>query len=134
MNNFWSKVDIKGDDECWEWTGCKDRDGYGLFNLKKRVVRSHRFVYSLENDIKKGQHICHTCDNPSCVNPKHLWQGTSQENHLDKLKKKRHRHKISEALANKIRTDSGTYQSIAEKYSISINSVWRCKKFLHRGF
>lgn len=68
---------VKGntDDECWNWTACKDRDGYGRIRINKKLVKSaHRFSYEYynNNEIPSFKYIYHTCQNKSCVNPKHL--------------------------------------------------------------
>lgn len=80
---FWNKVK-KGDD-CWEWVGAKLRGGYGSFRVnRKNTIQAHRFSYQInKGNISKGLYVLHTCDNPSCVNPKHLWCGTQLENMKD---------------------------------------------------
>ena len=50
IKNFWKKVDIKSEDECWEWTGCKNNDDYGQINIKKKTYRSHRISWILHYD------------------------------------------------------------------------------------
>jgi hypothetical protein len=71
---FWGQVD-KGD-ECWEWTGKRDPDGYGRF-----FVSVHRLAYQwLVGPIPDGLQIDHLCRNPSCVNPEHLEPVTPSEN------------------------------------------------------
>lgn len=86
---FWCKVEKKSDDECWNWIGQKDEDEYGKIKIAGKVIRAHRYSYSLHHGTITKQFICHSCDNPSCVNPKHLWPGTPKENMIDKVKKNR---------------------------------------------
>jgi hypothetical protein len=78
---------------CWDWQATKFPSGYGVFYLKHKgqlINRAHRASYILHcGDIPKSKFICHTCDNPSCVNPEHLWAGTAKENKLDCILKGR---------------------------------------------
>jgi DNA-binding XRE family transcriptional regulator len=81
---------ISKKDKCLEWGGAKDKKGYGIVNWNGKNKRTHRLSYELNfGEIPKGYLICHSCDNPSCINPKHLWVGTSKENTLDMMKKGR---------------------------------------------
>lgn len=89
---FWSKVDLKGPDDCWEWQASKLPDGYGSFGVRSRVVdKAHRVSWVLKNGpIPDGMSVCHRCDNPPCVNPDHLFLGTQQDNMKDMVSKGRH--------------------------------------------
>jgi hypothetical protein len=75
---------------CLDWRGGTDRKGYGCLRWKGKNKRAHRLSYELTfGEIPKGQLICHSCDNPLCINPKHLWAGTSKQNTLDMMAKGR---------------------------------------------
>ena len=97
---FWAKVDkTSSPSGCWLWTACKSRGTYGLFFHEGKGQVAHRVAWQLiVGPIPKGIQLCHNCpggDNPSCVNPAHLFLGTQQDNILDCVKKGRwHPHKL----------------------------------------
>jgi HNH endonuclease len=85
---FWRSV--KKSKDCWLWTGKKAGNGYGQI-YDSGYKYTHRFSYEIhKGKIGKGMCICHTCDNPPCVNPDHLWEGTRKQNSKDMSKKGRH--------------------------------------------
>lgn len=91
--HFWSKVEIKGNDDCWEWKAARHYKGYGQYDTGERHgfdKKSHRMAWWLKNGDPGNLHVLHTCDNPPCCNPSHLFLGTNQDNVNDKIKKGRH--------------------------------------------
>jgi HNH endonuclease len=80
---------------CWIWLGAADRDGYGVAwdSALKRDARAHRLVYEiLVGSIPKGKKLLHRCDTPCCVNPDHMFVGTTADNVADCRAKGRHAH------------------------------------------
>lgn len=90
IRRFFSKVDIKDENECWNWIGSNRCNGYGGFDFESKIMLSHRVSYILaNNEIIENIEICHKCDNSSCVNPNHLYAGTHADNMKDMVNKGR---------------------------------------------
>ena len=80
-DRFWEKVEVRGKDDCWKWKGSRAREEYGNIWGGKRLEKAHRVSYKINiGEIPKGMCVCHTCSNPYCVNPNHLWLGTQLDN------------------------------------------------------
>ena len=91
-HKFWLKTDKQSDDACWIFLGATDKDGYGQFwdGDIQLMTRAHQFSAKIHlGDCPKGMCVCHTCDNPSCVNPNHLFYGSALDNQKDKMTKNR---------------------------------------------
>lgn len=87
---FWSKVDDSDIEGCWPFIGCINSYGYGRFNLGGgKITNAHRVAYELSVGSVKGLEICHTCDNPPCCNPAHLFAGSHADNIRDMFSKGR---------------------------------------------
>ena len=131
---FWAKVDKRSSDQCWNWTGLRDRYGYGTIQVCGKKLRAHRVSWELANGpIPAGMCVLHRCDNPSCVNPRHLWIGRQEENIQDMASKGRRArgekhgsvklieqdvHEIRQMLSWKI-----LQRVIAKKYGVSRQTI-----------
>lgn len=138
---FWEKVDKSGD--CWVWTACRHRYGYGKFIVKKGTnpVGAHRLSYEFEvGPIPENLCVLHKCDNPPCVRPSHLFLGTKSDNARDMFAKGRwkyvQRNQQGERNPNSIISDAqvtamlseiasgGRPINVARKYGIQYKTLW----------
>ena len=102
-DKYWDRV-VKADD-CWQWTGARDKQGYGRLSPAVGVfLRAHRFSWELHNGpVPEGLLVCHRCDNPECTNPNHLFLGSPQDNMDDKVRKGRWKGCASERMSEIVR-------------------------------
>lgn len=130
VNRFWSKVNKT--DDCWEWTGGKNSGGYGRFVVDGSITLAHRYSVELDGRDPTGKFVCHHCDNPSCVNPEHLFVGTNHDNVKDMMNKNRHGlitaqpklRTLSDDNVRFIRASVDSDASLAKKYHVSRAVVW----------
>lgn len=134
---------------CWDWKGHFDKNGYSQvhgYNGKRYVpLKAHRVSYEIhKGEIPKGKVVCHSCDNPRCTNPDHLWIGTSKENSEDEVKKgrsskgeDRYNARFREEDIREIRkrlNDGVTQTRIAKDYGVhlmTINFIAQGKTWKH---
>lgn len=124
-------------ESCWEWVANKNQRGYGIFSLNDKSVGAHRVSFLIsKGEIPIGLCILHSCDNPSCVNPEHLFLGTHQDNMDDRSAKgrvpKEDKHpnaKLTTEQVLKIRHDGRYAKLIAHEYGISKDQVNKIRTF-----
>ena len=123
-----SKVNKNTETGCWEWEGAKYRKGYGhfrrVFDGVWKMYKAHRFSYEYFNNggnlLDKDICVCHKCDNPGCVNPEHLFVGSTQDNIKDKIAKGRHSYGIRQGY--RIISEKDVLK-IREEYSTGLYSM-----------
>ena len=148
-DRFWSKVDIGGPDECWEWTAHRQRAGYGEFTVAKGEFHTaSRVSLALSiGALPVGMSACHSCDNPPCCNPAHLFLGTPADNTNDCIRKGRGNRargedtfsaRLTEEIVRGIRSRVpmryGEMSELAREHGVSLNTiaaVVRGKKWGH---
>jgi len=156
MRRFEAKVDRSGGgDACHIWTGARVNGRYGYFAVGRRTTRgpkmqyAHRVAYEIENgSIPDGLFVLHRCDNPGCVNPRHLFIGSQRDNMQDAKEKGRlslpprnlhlrgERHPLSKLTAaeiSEIRAASGPQRELAARFHISQAQVSRIKNGHREG-
>lgn len=133
---FWKRTRLcAGGSGCLIWMGSRDRDtGYGLtVPGPRKCIRAHRRAYQLATGINPGLLlVCHSCDNPACVNPDHLFLGTNKDNAQDRERKGRRRNlygeqhgkaKLTDAGVREIRTSAEGPTALARRFGVSKSAV-----------
>lgn len=132
---------------CWDWKGSIARGGYPVMSCKRSIGpdRGHRASWVLHNGpIPAGKFVCHSCDNPICTNPDHLWIGTQKENNDDKIRKCRENYtipphkpgslngssKLTEAQVSEIKKlirNGRSCNGISKEFNVSKQTILRIK-------
>ena len=119
---------------CWLWTATTDKNGYGMLWNGKRMDRAHRLFFAAANGVSvDGVNVLHDCDNPACVNPKHLHVGTQADNMKEKAIRGRSGKRITQETADKIKVMlkiGASQRTIANLFGVSQRLVWSIGKGL----
>ncbi len=139
VERFWRRVDKtpghgpKG--ECWLWLGYTNKDGYGHVGFSDLVTAVHRVSFELVHGPIGNNYVdcvLHTCDNPPCVNPDHLFLGSRANNIEDMTEKGRladfkgtlnGRHVLTENEVRSIRRSGGTNVKLGRKYGVAPTTI-----------
>jgi hypothetical protein len=134
ITDFWSQVDkLNGPisplgTRCWLWTGAKSGNGYGIKMVDDQTKSAHAVAFFLAYSVWPKGRACHKCDNPPCVRPDHIFEGTAKENTADMVAKGRHSHgerhyaakltdiQVIEAIHK--RSQGALFRELAKEYGV----------------
>lgn len=141
-DRLWAKTAKRGPDECWEWLGWKHPFGHGQIGRGRKsdgLTYTHIAAWEVTHGpVPKGLCVCHRCDNPSCVNPAHLFLGDHATNMRDMIAKRRnsfgerHAKKLLEAQVLEIRqalAAGETQQALADRFNVSRSMIGQLGRF-----
>lgn len=133
LTRFWSKVDKKRG--CWLWIDELDKNGYGRFSVCNYPYFAHRISFTIEKSCPGDLNVNHTCDNPRCVNPEHLWLGTQKDGMNDKIAKNRQskgeshgNHILTEKQVGEILESDIKRTLLAKKYGVHASTITEIKR------
>ena len=151
IERFYSRIHIINEGPntgCWEIDYRRNKDGYTQFSIKGIQILSHRFMYQIQHQEEniEGLFVCHSCDNPWCINPDHLWLGTNIDNMKDMTNKNRQakgsnngnskltENNVEEMLINILNGYFRSTKEIINHYNIKsfmIHSILRSEYWTH---
>lgn len=123
VERFWKKVQIRSKNECWPWVGTtENKFGYGVFGVgKSSQFRAHRISFLIEHGtIDPFLDVLHSCDNPLCMNPRHLRQGTQKQNNEDMIARNRY-----------AKGESANKSDLVESDVVRIRKLYGSRKFIY---
>jgi hypothetical protein len=138
IKRFESRINKGNPDDCWEWIGRKDSNGYGRIDIDKKPKLAHRIAFKIANGFD-CESVCHSCDNPPCCNPNHLWAGNPKLNAEDRDKKGRSKFlkprkgsfnpasKLSEEQVKCILSSNEKGVELAIKYDVSKTAIYKIR-------
>lgn len=145
IDDFYSRITVNPETDCWEMGGFKNADGYVQFRLFDRDWIAHRLSAYLDGRDPTGKVVCHHCDNPCCVNPQHLFLGTAKDNAVDRTLKGRSRGnslrgaarpsnaKLAPELIREIEASTGSARSVALRLGVSRDVVSKYRRIFQQG-
>lgn len=123
---------------CWVWTQSEClRGGYGqVGHTTYGTNKAHRLSYAAFHGDCTGYMVCHSCDNPACINPDHLFLGDAMENHLDMVSKGRGNYariaksmrKLSPQQVREIRASSLSQVALGAQYGVSGGAIGQIRR------
>lgn len=135
IDRFWSRIKKAGPDDCWEWQRHLHRDGHGQVWWNGKMQYAHRIAYELtKGETPKNTSVLHSCDNPPCCNPAHLFAGTQFDNMQDKEAKgrgakgeKHGQHKLTQTQVDEIRARYAaggiSYSKLGKEFGVSQSQI-----------
>lgn len=137
VTRFWRQVIKRSPEECWEWTGLQSDKGYGRIWFMGGHMFAHVASFIIANARLPKALVCHDCDNPSCMNPAHFFEGTYHDNNHDCISKGRARKavgekaskaKLTEAQVAAIRREYVPFKvstpALARKYGVAPSTIY----------
>ena len=125
-----NKVESTDENECWNFQGGKNPDGYGMILQGRRATRVHKVVWEAYNaqPVPEGLQIRHKCDNRACCNPNHLDVGTHKQNMDDMKRRGRRADKLTESQIEMIMASNLSQSKMAEKLGVSQSAIYYHRK------